>query len=598
MRHAVLFAPLLGACSLVVGATAPECTPASDDCAVLNEIDGIAPDACEIWQCSAQSRTCVRGLRDRDGDGLVAAECAAPGMASDCNDDFPNTGDEACNGADDDCDGVIDEAAVPAAPPMLMSLSEGRLTTSATTAAIAVARSDGGSAVFGLVDGATATGPNAMSSLRDETLTSLSSDALVAGCHRLLADGTVQNGTCNFADVGLGLSDDYVFVAHVSSDGCARGQLRLGYFERTDAATPAVIERGPARRSNVFVGVDTDPTLAMLGQCTGASRADVTFGAARPALAVGGSAEALAAWLGDTVERAECGGAEVDVEALALFVERDTMGTPYGWVSASNEGTPERLGRTTGGGRPGVAAWGSDGYVVGFGAPEGGVQLVYVAPPIAPPPYDRVGAPDDRTGRETMPLTFGDLGRFGSGAADDVALAFGSIREGGIELGVTWREGCGTGAESIRFRQVFLTNERTLDEARSFDARVLGATTDAGPPAIAYAFSGLLATGVARPDGRPTGTSANDGGWLVAWQDDEDLDPGPGDDGRVLYARVSEADGAALGEAVAVHPAADHRHEQPALYATDDDQVRIVYQEIGGDADGLRGGSLTCAPGL
>lgn len=594
MRRAILLAPLLGACSLVVGGAPPECTLGSDDCSILNELEGIPADACERWQCSGQSRTCVRGTRDADGDGLVAAECAGPGEPADCNDDFANTGDEACNGADDDCDGLIDEAAVPPSPTTLMSVAPGRLATSAAPGALAVARSEGGAAVFGLLDGATVTGPSAMSSLRDETLMSLSADALVPGCHRLLADGTTQNATCNFADVGLGLSDDNVFVAYVSTDGCARGQLRVGFFERTDAASPAVIERGPARRSNAFVGVDTDPTMPTSGQCTGASRAGGVFGAARPALAVGASAEALAAWLGDAVDRAECGGAEVDVEALALFVERDTMGTPYGWVSASSEATPQRLGRTTGGGRPGVAAWGSEGYVVGFGAPEGGVQLVFVARPTAPPRYDRMALPDDRTGRETPPLTFADLGRFGSGAADDVVLAFGSIREGGIDLGVAWREGCGSGAESIRFRQVFLTNARAFDLARSFDEVTLGASADAGPPAIAYAFSGLLAVGVPRADGRPMGETGNDGGWVVAWQDDEDSDLGPGDDGRVYSARVSEADGRALGDPIVIHPLADHRHEQPALYTTDDDQVRFVYLEVGGEADGLRGGALTC----
>ncbi len=597
MRALTLLAvSALCGCSIIVGGAPPECTPGAGECAILNELEGIDPAGCELYQCSEQTRTCALSIRDQDGDGLIAPECAdlSP-LPVDCN-DTQRTGDEVCNGLDDDCDGIIDESVTPSSPTLLMSVSAGRIGYGAAVGAVAVARSEGGNTLFGLVDGETVTGPTPMSSRRATDLTSLSDDALSGGCNRLRPDGSTQSTNCLFDDVGLGLADANVFAAYVSTDGCGLGQLRVGYFERSAAAAPGVIERGPPRRSNAFLGIDTDPTMPTNGQCTGASRAGGPFGAARPSVAVSGDDDALVAYLGDTVERAECGGAEIDVEVLGLFVEEDRAGSPYGWVTASNEGAPQRVGRTTGGGRPGVVAWSGRGYIVGFGAPSGDVQLVMIPVPDAPPAYDRLMAPESRVGRETAALSVMDLGTLPAGGADDVVLSIGSARAGGIEVGVAWREGCGSGAESVHFRQVFVTNEVAIDEARSFAAVELGTAGAAGAPAIAYVFEGMIQPGIARPDGRPVGEASNDGGWAIAWEDDDDVDPGPGDDSRIFVARVSEADGRALGEPAVVHALTDQRHEQPVLYRTSGNELRVAFLETGGDVEGITGGSLSCSP--
>jgi len=188
------------------------------------------------------------------------------------------------------------------------------------------------------------------------------------------------------------------------------------------------------------------------------------------------------------------------------------------------------------------------------------------------------------------------LGTLSANGADDVVLFIGSACMGGIDVGVGWREGCGSGSETIQFRQVFITNELSIDEGRSFATQEVASSPDAAPPAIAYTFEGLIQPGIARPDGRPMGETANDGGWGIAWEDEEDMDMGPGDDSRILFARISEADGLALGVPSAVHPPADHRHQQPALYRTDENELRIAFLEVGGDVEGISGGSLSCLP--
>lgn len=69
-----------------------------------------------------------------------------------------------------------------------------------------------------------------------------------------------------------------------------------------------------------------------------------------------------------------------------------------------------------------------------------------------------------------------------------------------------------------------------------------------GPPSVTYSASGLVVGGFRR-DGQ-TADDGTDGGWTVAWSVGEDSD-GDGDadvGGRVLAARVSELDGAPVGE--------------------------------------------------
>ncbi len=612
-----LLALLLAGCSVVVDGLAPPSCETNSQCAVLNEMNGIANDACELYQCSPRA-LCELQARDDDQDGRVAPDCAsaplAQGLPVDCNDAVPS-GTEVCNGIDDDCDAIIDEHFVvdgvasnplPAEAPVALAMglaAPARAAYAPGVDALAMTHVDGNQTRFSLVTGSTPVPSVSLGFARAADLGSLSSSTLADGCHRQNADGTFGIGDCRFHELGLALTGENVFTTVVSQGGCNAGQVRVGYFPRGESGAPRVIQRGPLRRSNAFFGVDVD-TAGL--PCTGASRASGVLGAARPSVAAldlaGDEDQALTAWIADAFARDECGGTDADVEVLGLHVQQDRFGDVYGWVTASDEARPQVVGRTSGGGAPGIGVWEGTGYLVGFGAPGGGVSLVFVDPMEAPAAYDRTAAPDDRTGVETAPLTITDLGTIPTDSlADDVVVAFGSIQSGGIYAGVAWREGCG-GEGTIHFRQLFVAQGGgavSIDESRSFEAIELSASATAvGPPAIVYQFSGMLEPGVARADGRPMATTQSDGGWIVAWADASEPDPGPTDDTRVLARRVSELDGSLLSsdELLVLGAPGDVRRVRPALYADADDRVRFAFLALGTEPS-FRGAARTCAPG-
>jgi hypothetical protein len=89
-----------------------------DDC---DDEDALRfPGSAEVCDAENRDEDCepmTFGERDRDGDGHVDAACCNGGRCGeDCDDTRRGVSPEAaevCNGADDDCDGIIDESGTP-----------------------------------------------------------------------------------------------------------------------------------------------------------------------------------------------------------------------------------------------------------------------------------------------------------------------------------------------------------------------------------------------------------------------------------------------------------------------------------------------------
>jgi hypothetical protein len=114
----------------------PECVVAAD--CVLQDTD---PPGCAEGSC--EDGRCVYRALDRDGDGLRAGLCGAPGggveVGADCDDtrnDVHPGAIEVCNATDDDCDFAVDED-IPADPgrPCEVGLGACRATGNSTCVA-------------------------------------------------------------------------------------------------------------------------------------------------------------------------------------------------------------------------------------------------------------------------------------------------------------------------------------------------------------------------------------------------------------------------------------------------------------------------------
>jgi hypothetical protein len=333
---------------------------------------------------------------------------------------------------------------------------------------------------------------------------------------------------CNLARVELAAAGAVHLAAAVNVLGCPRGQLRLGQLP--DLERPGLsLDAG-----NAGLGVDVTSEMP---SCTGASRADAVVGVAAPSLVAqqpqGRLPQGVAAWLGDELARDGCGGDEVAVEALGLWLEQDGAA-----VQASADATPQRVGSTRGGGAPALAVWeGSDasrGYFLGYGdAGDEAVALHFVS-----------RLPRLEQGAASTPaLELGEAFRVpAQSAADHVAFARSNVRtvcdgDSGVELGVAWLEGCGGDDATLRFAVVGFAQD-----ARSFCLRgepIALWRGDAGGermrPAVTYADAGFFVAGHQRDGLRVDQT--NDGGWLVVWAGEHE------GASALLGTRVAELDG-------------------------------------------------------
>lgn len=115
--------PMITACSLAGledGLEQSACEPGDTDfCESLNESNP-TDDPCLRWTCGARG-VCEVLPEDRDGDLVPSAACAPAGVTPDCDDNDPArspNADEICDVVDNDCDGLVDEAALDVGAPV------------------------------------------------------------------------------------------------------------------------------------------------------------------------------------------------------------------------------------------------------------------------------------------------------------------------------------------------------------------------------------------------------------------------------------------------------------------------------------------------
>ncbi len=506
-----LLASLLAGCTLLAHSSEdlPRCED-DEGCAAVNARFSIPASACDRYRC-------------------IQNVCALVGAQP-----------ERCNGADDDCDAIVDEGALVStdaaselAPRVIASdVAAARTLYGApdATGELALALADG-------ADGARLRFvPEAAG--RAATLTPWTQAEQVRGAVGSPFDGFTPTmgcylgDPCDMEDAALAqLAPDRWLLASIQTRRCATGNLRVAWFDPAEGRAFSV---GPPARAAPALGIDADE-----GGCTG-SLSGLAEGASGPAIAAlgddGPRPQALVAYLARAADAPSCDGAEVQVRAIGAWFERATLGgVDTGWVGASGANRPDTLGRTTGGGRPAIAPLGG---IMGFsalvahGAVGGGIDVHVVAPAAATPAGITTCDPDTSCfePHATAPLSFASLGRLDAPGADHVALAIGPRRDGRLEVGVVYQTGCADGDARFLVASIDPAGGGAITASPPV---ALGPTTQ--PPQVVY-LEGAVEEGFTR--GAVAGASTT-GAWLTVWVE------GP----QLMARRILALDGQPLDEA-------------------------------------------------
>lgn len=447
----------------------------SADCSAINNRNRVPEDACERFVCefprnamgqpiAGAAGSCVRGIRDDDADGAINPACAREGLLVDCNDGDPTVRSgsaEVCDGADNDCDGVIDDGA--AAP-----LSHARVIASALAGPVFTP--DLGVLVAGApgarVIGAVPTAGVIMSAPVTYRMHTPPTDAearvctprrsgtisqgmLVAGCPNYRAgalpgEPPVTAGSCEMAETELAPSRGALMMAAVNRSGCIAGQLRIGLMP--SIAAGGVELRGPIGRSNLWLGVDLGPD-----GCTGAGASRGVHGLSFEGVPADPD-RALAVFLGAGSDRA-CGAGPAPVRILGVARQPASAGaTSIEVLNGSSSGVPQTLAMSTA--RPGTTpALSGDAVLVAHAETDGSIVVSRVSPSF---PLPRVHTLADEgadacvvnelvvTPALSPPTTEWSLAAAGSIEAVDVAARAAGADE---EIAVTYQIGCGGSAE-------------------------------------------------------------------------------------------------------------------------------------------------------
>ncbi|HEY6728495.1 MAG TPA: putative metal-binding motif-containing protein [Polyangiaceae bacterium] len=519
---------LLASCSLMglgefdIG----ECTN-DDQCQSLNDAEGIDETDCMAYQCRKDKTGCELRKRDLDGDGVYAAACADGGPV-DCDDQDGNRSpelDEECDGVDNDCDLVIDEGLSAGNGDELITFTgaNARVYFSKAAGDLSVSVGNGSASVEAIDIRQSPWEASALayrSEIEQDKEVSTEEGIDKRKCPRL---GSPDLTSCNFTEAVAASSGGDFIVAAIDTEGCNDGLLRIGHLEGRE-----LVLRRPPEHSNIAYGVDSD------GKCTGASRASGTLGVARPAIAArqpeGDYPQALVGFIAAPQDSDACAGASTDVEVLGIFRESIRNNPKIRWTSGTNDGVPQVIGQSAGGGRPVVLATDTEdgpGYLVAYGAAGGGLALHFVEEfPFRDHNNEYVLATPHTTEiRATAPLEIGaPRVLFEDRDIDHVALLEVGADDDGLRLGFAWIEDACSSGRTLHFAEAgYEDGEFRADEPLTI-TKLSSPPTAA--PTLSYVEQGFVMPGYESPETGDRATATNNGGFVIAWADD-----------GVLYAR-------------------------------------------------------------
>lgn len=218
---------------------------------------------------------------------------------------------------------------------------------------------------------------------------------------------------CAISEAAIASAGDGEWLAAaVTTNGCAPGALRLGYFvelpRAPDTRYPVrrIVQRGDSGgvRSTSWLGIDVDASERCPGPGTGRAEG-APRGVAGPVIAAlpfsrdqgrlrpqglvaylaGPVCRSLGNCSSDASMRPEGADGSLDVELVGVWLEEGSASSaPVGWVNATGSGEPVRLGVSTSEGatRPALRSWTSGtraGYLVAYPVAGGGIAVHVVA---------------------------------------------------------------------------------------------------------------------------------------------------------------------------------------------------------------------------